>query len=44
MTEEEKKFERGTQLSIFVSDRFEDVGALVAAFLIAMGILLFIGK
>lgn len=44
MAEEEKKFERGTQLSIFVSDRFEDVGALIAACLIAFGVLLYIGK
>jgi hypothetical protein len=32
---EEKKFDRGTQLSIFASDRMEDVGALVVAFVIA---------
>ena len=41
---EEKEFERGTSLSIFVSDRREDIGALVAAFLIALGIVLFVGK
>lgn len=41
---EEKQFDRGTSLSIFVSDRLEDVGALVAAFLIALGVLFFIGK
>ncbi|HSD59860.1 MAG TPA: hypothetical protein VLC55_03295 [Burkholderiales bacterium] len=41
---EEKQFERGTSLSIFVSDRLEDVGALVAAFIIALGVLFFIGK
>lgn len=41
---EEKQFERGTSLSIFVSDRLEDVGALVAAFIIALSVLFFIGK
>ena len=41
---EEKDFGRGTSLSIFVSDRREDVGALIAAFLIALGIVLFVGK
>ena len=41
---EEKQFERGTSLSIFVSDRLEDVGALIAAFAIALGVLFFIGK
>ena len=41
---QEKQFDRGTSLSIFVSDRLEDVGALVAAFLIALGVLFFIGK
>jgi hypothetical protein len=41
---EEKDFERGTSLSIFVSDRREDIGALVAALLIAIGIVLFVGK
>lgn len=41
---EEKQFERGTSLSIFVSDRLEDVGALVAAFAIALGVLFLIGK
>lgn len=44
MAEEQKKFERGTQLSIFVSDRFEDVGALIAACLIAFGALMYVGK
>ena len=42
--DEEKKFDRGTSLSIFVSDRREDVGALIAAFLIALGVLFFVGK
>jgi hypothetical protein len=42
--EEKKEFERGTSLSIFVSDRKEDLGALVAAFLIALGVVLFVPK
>ena len=41
---EEKQFERGTSLSIFVSDRREDIGALIAALVIALGVLYFIGK
>jgi hypothetical protein len=41
---EDKQFDRGTSLSIFVSDRLEDVGALVAAFAIALGVLFLIGK
>lgn len=40
----ENKFERGTNLSIFVSDRKEDIGALVFALLIALGIVLIIGR
>jgi hypothetical protein len=44
MAEEEKKFERGTQLSIFVSDRREDIGALIFALAIAIGILVIVGK
>jgi hypothetical protein len=40
----EHKFKRGTQLSIFVSDRFEDIGALIAALAIALGVLFFVGK
>ena len=36
----EPKFERGTNLSIFVSDRREDLGSLVFALLIAIGIVL----
>jgi len=39
---EEKQFERGTSLSIFVSDRREDLGALVAALAIAIGIVLLV--
>ena len=41
---EQQKFERGTSLSIFVSDRREDMSALIFAFAIAMGVLIFIGK
>jgi hypothetical protein len=40
----EQKFERGTNLSIFVSDRREDLGSLVFALLIAIGIVLIVGK
>jgi hypothetical protein len=40
----EQKFERGTSLSIFVSDRKEDMGSLVFALLIALGIVMFVGK
>ncbi len=36
----EQKFERGTNLSIFVSDRREDIAALIFAFAIAFGVLL----
>ena len=34
------KFERGTNLSIFVSDRREDFTALIFAFIIAFGVML----
>ena len=40
----EQKFERGTNLSIFVSDRREDLGSLVFALLIAIGIVLVVEK
>lgn len=40
----EQKFERGTSLSIFVSDRREDLGSLVFALLIAIGIVLIVGQ
>lgn len=40
----EQKLERGTSLSIFVSDRREDIGALVFALLIAIGIVVFVGN
>ncbi|MCX7150224.1 MAG: hypothetical protein NTY05_12575 [Rhodocyclales bacterium] len=40
----EQKFERGTSLSIFVSDRREDIGSLVFALLIAIGIVLTVGQ
>jgi hypothetical protein len=39
-----QKFERGTSLSIFVSDRKEDIGSLIFALLIAIGIVWFVGK
>ena len=41
---EHHNFKRGTALSIFISDRFEDFGALVAALVIAFGVLFFVGK
>jgi len=41
---EEKHFERGTQITIFRSDRMEDLSALVLAFAIAIGVLLIVGK
>jgi hypothetical protein len=40
----EQKFARGTSLSIFVSDRREDIGSLVFALLIAIGIVLTVGQ
>ncbi|MDP2794872.1 MAG: hypothetical protein Q8O25_12485 [Sulfurisoma sp.] len=40
----EQKFARGTSLSIFVSDRREDIGALVFALVIALGVVLIIGR
>lgn len=40
----EQKFERGTSLSIFVSDRREDLGSLIFALLIAIGIVVFVGQ
>lgn len=36
-------FERGTNLSIFVSDRREDIGALIFALAIAIGVIVFVG-
>ena len=36
--EDEKQFERGSSLSIFASDRMEDIGALIAAFCIALAV------
>jgi hypothetical protein len=41
---DEQKFERGTQITIFRSDRMEDLTALVLAFVIAIGILLVVGN
>ena len=38
---ETPKFERGTSLSIFVSDRREDLTALVFAFVIAFAVMFF---
>jgi hypothetical protein len=40
---EQPQFDRGTSLSIFVSDRMEDIGALVFALAIAIGIVIFVG-
>ena len=40
----EQKFARGTSLSIFVSDRREDIGALIFALIIALGVVLIIGR
>lgn len=37
------KFERGTSLSIFVSDRREDFTALIFAFIIAFSVMFFVG-
>ncbi len=37
------KFHRGSALSIFKSDRREDLVALVLALLIALGVYLFVG-
>jgi hypothetical protein len=41
---EQPKFERGTSLSIFVSDRREDIGALIFALIIAIGVVLVVGR
>ncbi len=40
----EQKFERGTNLSIFVSDRREDIGALIFALVIAIGVVFLVGN
>jgi hypothetical protein len=40
----EQQFERGTSLSIFVSDRKEDIGALIFAIIVAIGVVLIVGK
>ncbi len=43
MTEEEKpKFDRGSALSIFGSDRKEDVMALIFALIIAFGVYIYV--
>ena len=39
-----QKFERGSSLSIFTSDRKEDFGALVFALAIALGVVLIVGQ
>lgn len=39
-----QKFERGTNLSIFTSDRKEDFFALVLALSIALGVVLIVGR
>jgi hypothetical protein len=41
---EAKKLGRGSNLSIFVSDRMEDIGALIFAQAIAFGVLILIGQ
>ena len=41
---DEPKFERGTPITIFRSDRMEDITALLLAFVIAIGILLVVGN
>ncbi len=41
---DEQKFDRGSQITIFRSDRMEDLSALLLAFAIAMGVLLIVGK
>ena len=38
----DQEFERGTNLSIFVSDRREDFSALIFAFVIAFGVMLMV--
>jgi hypothetical protein len=40
----EKKYDRGSLLSIFKSDRAEDVVALIIALLIVLGVLITIPK
>lgn len=37
------KFHRGSALSIFRSDRYEDLAALALSLLIALGVYLFVG-
>lgn len=41
---EQPKFDRGSALSIFKSDRWEDGAALIAALLIAVGVVLVVGR
>lgn len=40
----EKKYDRGSLLSIFKTDRAEDMVALVFALVIVLGVLIFIPK
>lgn len=40
----EQKFERGSSLSIFTSDRKEDFFALALALTIALGVVLVVGR
>ena len=40
----EKKYDRGSLLSIFKSDRAEDVVALIFALLVVLGVIIFIPK
>ncbi len=42
-TEGKAKFHRGSALSIFKSDRREDLVALACALLIALGVYIFVG-
>ena len=42
MSEQEAKFDRGSALSIFGSDRFEDLMALLIALVIAFGVYFFV--
>ncbi len=41
-TEEKPKFHRGSALTLFKSDRYEDLMALVLSLLIALGVYFFV--
>lgn len=43
MSEQQAKFNRGSALTIFKSDRREDSAALILALLIALGVYVLIG-